>query len=108
MSERVKLIRGEFQDTRGVLLEEERLMRYNKLQQNHCMNNRDKSTFCIVNINMACISIELAHLICDKIEKNQALWIETIKQEMYKPEKRKQHIGLNEEKVMNPYEILLI
>ena len=57
-------------------------MRYTKLQQNHCMNNRGKSTFCTVNSNDTCISTALANLIYHKVEKIWALRIETIKQEL--------------------------
>ena len=56
---RVKHIWGECQDARYLPLEEEKVMRYTKLQQNHCMFNRGKSTLCIVNSNKACISTEL-------------------------------------------------
>ena len=54
---------GECEDTRSLTLEEETEMRYTRLQQNNCMNYRDKSAFCIVYSNNACISTELANLI---------------------------------------------
>ena len=63
-------------------------MRYTKLQQNHYMNNRDKSLFYILNSNKACISTELVNLIYKKLEKNQELKIETTEQELCKPEKK--------------------
>ena len=59
-------------------MEEEKGMRYTKLQQNHCINNRGKSTICIVNSNKACISTELANSIYDKVEKNQVFRIKII------------------------------
>ena len=45
------------------------------------MNSKDKSFFA-VNHGMACISAELANLICEKVEKNQLLCIDTIQQEL--------------------------
>ena len=49
MNERVKLVSGECQDIGHLPLEEEKGMRYIKLQQNHCMKNIGKSAFYIVN-----------------------------------------------------------
>ena len=49
------------------------------------MNKRGKSysgavnTY-TVNNDMACISTELANIICNKVENNQVLSVETIKQ----------------------------
>ena len=83
-------------------------MRYTRLQQNHCMKNRDKSNFCIVDSNKACISADLANLIYDKEEKNQVLGIETKKQELCILEKREQKIKLDKEQDKSPYETLLI
>ena len=54
------------------------------------MNNRGKSTFCIVNSNKACISTELANLIYDEVEKYQVHRTRTMKQELCKPGKREQ------------------
>ena len=53
-------------------------MRCTELQQNHCMNNRSKSSFCTVNnntlnSNKACISTKLAYLIYDKVKNNHIL-----------------------------------
>ena len=48
---------------------------------------------------------KLSWLIYDNVEKGQVLRIETIKQELYKPEKRKQQIELDEEQEKIPYEI---
>ena len=45
-------MRGKSQDNRFLPLEEEKGMRCTKLQQNHCMNNRSKSSFCTVNSNV--------------------------------------------------------
>ena len=106
-SENVKLIKGEYQDTRFLPLSEERGMKYTELQQSHCMNNRVKSSFCLVNSPKACISTELTSLIYSKVEKNQEPRIENIKQELCKPEKKEQQIELGEEEEKNPYEILL-
>ena len=44
----------------------------------------------------------------DKIDRNHALRIETIKQGLWKPEKKKQQIELDEEQKKNPYQTLLI
>ena len=52
------------------------------------MNNIVKSAFCIVNSNEACISTDVANLIYSKVEKNQVLRIETIKQQLCKLEKK--------------------
>ena len=60
---------GECQDTRYLLLEEERGIRDTKIKQNYCMKNRCKSAFCIVNSNKACVSTELANYIYNEIEK---------------------------------------
>ena len=60
-------------DTKDLPLGEERGISYNKLQQNHCMNNRTESMFCIVNSNKARISTVLANLIYKKVEGNQVL-----------------------------------
>ena len=73
--ERVKLIRGEYQDTRYLLLEEERGMKYTEPIYNHCMNNRGKLSFGIVHSNTvnsdkACVSTELAYLIYIKVKNN--------------------------------------
>ena len=67
-------------------------MRYTELQHNHCINNKGKSSFCIVNSNSVnsnktCITTELANLIYNKVENNEILRIKTIKQELNKPEK---------------------
>ena len=62
--------------------------RYTMLQQNHCMENRGKSTFCIVNSNKTYTSTVLADLIYGKVEKNQVLRTESVKQELCKSEKR--------------------
>ena len=94
---RVKLIRNEHQDSRDLPLEEDSAMRYTKLQHNYYMNNREKSTFCIVNSTKAFIPTELANLIYVKLEKNQVLRIKTIIQELSKPEKREWQIKLDEE-----------
>ena len=58
-----------------------------KQKQNHCMNNRGRSTFCIINSNKACMSTELASLIYNMVEKIQAVLMKTIKQELCKPDK---------------------
>ena len=63
-------------------------MRYTKLQQNHCMDNRGKSNFHIANSKKACVSNELANLIYNKVEKNWVLRVKTIKLKLCKPEKR--------------------
>ena len=52
------------------------------------MNSKGKPIFCIVNSDKACISTELADLIYDKIEKDQALRIEIIQQDICKPEEK--------------------
>ena len=46
-----------------------------------------KSSFCIVHTDKGCISTELVISIYDKVEKNLVLRIETIQQELGKPEK---------------------
>ena len=75
-------------------------MKYTKLQENHCMNDRGTSSFCSVNSNKPCVSTKLANLIYDKAKKNQVLRIETIKQELHKPQKKEQQIELHEEKTL--------
>ena len=60
-------------------------MIYLELQHNHCMSNRGNSYFCTVNSNTidnnrACISTDLANLICDEVENSQIPNIETLKQ----------------------------
>ena len=82
-------------------------MKYTKLQQKHYINNSHKSSFCIVNSNKACLSNQLAYLIYDKVEKYKVLSIETIKQELCKPEENEQEIELDEELERNPYELLI-
>ena len=72
------------------------------------MNSTGKSTFCIVMRNKTCISTRIINLIYVKLEKSQLLSIETIKQELCKPEKKEQQIELDEEQEKNPYETLLI
>ena len=88
--------------------EDERKVKYTKLQQIQSMNSEGKSTFCIVNSDMACISTELANLIYDKSEKNKVLRMETIQQELVKSEKVEQQIELNKEQDTNSNETLLI
>ena len=74
-----------------------------------CMNSKGKLTFYIVNSDKACISTELADLIYDNIERNQVLRIETIKQELCKPEKEEQMmVRYNEKQEKNPRRYLLI
>ena len=46
------------------------------------MDNRNKSYFCDVNTDKACILTELANLIYNKVEKNQVHGIETIQHEL--------------------------
>ena len=70
--------------------------------------NRGRSTCCTVNSNNACISTELANLIYDKVENNDVLTIETVKQELGKPEKKEQQIELDDEEEKNSYETLLM
>ena len=64
--------------------------RYSKLQHDYYMNSRGESySYTVnsntVNNNMACISTELVHVICNKVENNQVLSTETIKQELRNP-----------------------
>ena len=77
------------------------------------MNNRGKSYSCTVNntaVNndMACVSTEIAYIIYDKVENNQVLSLENIKQGIQSPEKKKQCIEIDKEQVKNPYETLLL
>ena len=72
------------------------------------MNNRGKSTFCVINSDKLCISTDLANLIYDRVEKNQLLRIKTLKQELCKPEKNEQQIELEEKQGKNPYETMLM
>ena len=72
------------------------------------MNNRSKSTFCIVNSNKVCVSTQLVNLIYDKVERNQVLRIETIKQELCKLEKKESQIKIDDKQWKNSYETLLI
>ena len=72
------------------------------------MNNGGKLTFCIVDSNKTCIPSELNNLILDNVEKNWVLRIQTIRQELCKPEKKEQQIELDEEQEKNPCEIMLI
>ena len=43
------------------------------------MNDRGKSTFCIVNSYKACVSTEQANFIYNQVEENQVHRIETYK-----------------------------
>ena len=103
---RVKLIRDECQATRDLPLANKRGMKYIELQKNHCMNNRGKTSFCIIKSNtvisnMAQVSTVVANLIYEKIENNDVFRILTIKQELCKSQKREQQIKVDVEQVKN-------
>ena len=72
------------------------------------MKKRGKSNFCIVNSNKECASNKLANSMHNKVEKNQVLSLETIKQELCKTEKREGQRELDMEQENNPHKSLLI
>ena len=84
-------------------------MTHTKLQQRYCMNCGAELTkkliFCIVNINKACISTELAYSIYVKVDKNEVLRIDYKTRIMQTREKGTQR-QLDEEQEKNPYETL--
>ena len=82
-------------------------MIYTKIQLIQCINSKGTSAFCIVNNDKACISTELVDFIYNKVEKNQVLWLQTIQQELCKPQKQ-EYMELDEKQKKNPYETLLI
>ena len=105
--EELKLVRGEYQDTRCWALEYDGEVTYVGIQQTQAWIVKVSQAHYIVNRDKACISSKLADLIYNKVEKNQVLRIEN-KQQGLNTTEVKGRIVLDDKQEMNPCEALLI